>query len=73
PQPLLAVPAFVLVDVFEPILPAGLGFAAGAMLWMSFAELAPEARRRLSLARVVALGLAACAAMVLLQTFVFGL
>lgn len=73
PQPILAVPAFLLVDVFEPILPVGLGFAAGAMLWMSFAELAPEARRRLPLARVAALGVAACAGMILLQTFVFGL
>lgn len=59
PQPLLAVPAFLAVESFAPLLGAGLGFAAGAMLWMSFRELVPEALNdapRLQVAGVMALG-----------------
>ena len=41
--PLYLLLAFV--EAFGPLLPYGLGFAAGAMTWMVFAELLPDAGR----------------------------
>lgn len=43
PQPLLAPPAALLAWLFEPLLPIGLGFAGGAMIYVVFAELIPDA------------------------------
>ena len=45
PQPLLAVPAFLLVHWYAPLLPIGLGMAAGAMAWLCLGDLLPEAHK----------------------------
>jgi ZIP family zinc transporter len=70
PQPLVAVPAFLFVEAFGPFLPVGLGFAAGAMLWVVAWELLPEAFGEARPATVVATVVAAAAAMLTFQLIV---
>jgi zinc transporter ZupT len=70
PQPLMAVPAFLLVEWFEPILPIGLGFAGGAMVWMVAKELVPEAREDLSARMVAGVIVLSGIAMVVFQVLV---
>lgn len=67
PQPLLAVPAFLAVEAVRPLLPAGLGFAAGAMIWMSAAGLLPEALAVAPKSAVAGVTIVSVAAMLLFQ------
>jgi ZIP family zinc transporter len=69
PQPALAVPAFIFVTEFEPLLPLGLGLAAGAMVWMAFAELLPDALEEASPATIASTVLVALGAMLAFQQF----
>lgn len=47
PQPLMAVLAFHFTQQMIALLPLGLGFAAGAMIWVSLFDLYPEAKETL--------------------------
>ncbi len=67
PQPLMAVPAFLFVEAFAPLLPAGLGFAAGAMIWMSIRDLVPDALHDAPPRFVYSMMLTAMAAMLVFQ------
>lgn len=72
PQPLLAVPAFLFVEHFRPFLPVGLGFAAGAMLWMVASELLPDALEETSRRVVVPVTLVSAVAMMAFQFWLRG-
>ncbi len=69
PQPLMAVPAFLFVESFQPVLPYGLGFAAGAMVFMVFLELLPEAYGNASSTTVGVWVSVTLAAMILFQRY----
>jgi zinc transporter ZupT len=70
PQPLMAVPAFWFVERFAGALPYGLGFAAGAMIFMVLVELLPEAYEQEAGRRVALIVGLTLAAMLLFQHFI---
>lgn len=53
PQPLLAVAAFLFVDTFQWLLPLGLAFAAGAMVYVCLHELLCESAEHLGWSRAL--------------------
>jgi zinc transporter ZupT len=69
PQPLMAVPAFLFVEAFRPFLPLGLGFAAGAMIWMVFSEIIPEANESTQSRHIGAIITASIVAMLIFQAY----
>ncbi|MEE9274600.1 MAG: ZIP family metal transporter [bacterium] len=70
PQPLMAVPAFLFVDAFRPFLPYGLGFAAGAMVFMVFLDLLPDSYEEASRPAIGLLVSLTLGAMILFQRYI---
>ncbi len=67
PQPLMAVPAFLLVETVRPVLPYGLGFAAGAMAFVVLDALLPDAFEQGPKPAVALLASVSVVAMILFQ------
>jgi len=70
PQPIAAPFAAWLIWLFEPLLPAGMGFAAGAMTFLVIDDLLPEAFRKSSAGVVAWAFLAGVTAMMVLGRLV---
>ncbi len=70
PQPIMAAPAYLFVETFRPLLPVGLGLAAGAMIWMVFSELLPGALEKIESSSAATAATLAFAAMMAFQLLV---
>lgn len=67
PQPLFAVPAYMFITYFKQYLPIGLGFAAGAMFWVVFADIVPESQENMEKEKSATIIVLALIAMLYLQ------
>jgi len=67
PQPFMAFVAFLFVDAFQWLLPFGLSFAAGAMVYVSLHELLVDAVRQLGRTRAFVVGAVSFVAMLAVQ------
>ena len=70
PQPIMAAPSYFFVETFRPLLPVGLGLAAGAMIWMVFSELFPKALEKVDHGSAATVVLLAFAVMMAFQMLV---
>jgi len=68
PQPVMAIAAYLFVDLFVFIQPIGLGFAAGAMLWVAWVELFVEAHEACGLVPTASMGSVAAMVMYYVHT-----